>query len=153
MRQATSVDLDALERLEKRCFSYDQIGRRSFARLLKSPSAFIWVIDNDNSSHQIAAYAIILTRRNSRIWRLYSMATDPDARGKGLARYLLSELLTRAAAQKYLVRLEVKCTNNQALNLYRQLGFEVIDLLPGYYSDGDDGYRMQCSEPLPVARH
>lgn len=149
LRRATTDDLNSLYQLETQCFSYDQIGRRSFARLLQSSSVHIWVIDQPGTETALLAYAIVLTRRNSRIRRLYSMATHPDARGQGLARRLLTSILAQASQEGYRIRLEVKCDNYSALKLYRQLGFEVIDVLPGYYSDGTDGYRMQCS----VAEH
>lgn len=141
-RAATMADLDNLCVLENQCFSYDQIGRRSFRRLLQSPTAHLYVA---LLAEQLVAYAIVLTRCNSRYCRLYSMATGPAARGKGIAKYLLTEIITRLQPRYNGMRLEVKTNNPGGLELYRKLGFEVIDVLPGYYSDGDDGYRMQLT--------
>lgn len=73
------------------------------------------------------------------------MATSAVARGQGVAKKLLLEIINQAKSKAAGLRLEVKCDNQPALNLYRQLGFEVTDLLPNYYSDGSDGYRMQQS--------
>ena len=142
LRAATLADLDDLCALEALCFSYDQIGRRSFRRLLQSSTAQLYVA---LEAEHLLAYAIVLTRRNSRYCRLYSMATGPDARGKGVAKRLLQEIITRCQPRFSGMRLEVKTTNVAGLDLYRKLGFEVVDLLPGYYSDGDDGYRMQLT--------
>ena len=134
----------ALHALELRCFDGDQLGLASFNRLLKSPSAEVLVITND--AEDIIGYALILTRKNSRWWRLYSVAIAPEYRGQGLSRKLMAEILTRASqAGAQGVRLEVKVNNHAAIELYRHYQFEVIDLLPAYYEDGSDGYRMQRS--------
>lgn len=148
IRAATLADLDDLCALESLCFSYDQIGRRSFRRLLQRPTAHLYVA---TELEQLFAYAIILTRHNSRYCRLYSMATSPVARGKGVAKRLLTEIITHLQPRCNGMRLEVKTNNLAGMELYRKLGFEVIDVLPGYYSDGDDGYRMQLTWSDPAS--
>lgn len=141
VRRGRQDDAKTLAALEQRCFNYDQIGLRSFRHLLKQARCFVWVaLDNEN----IVGYCIVLKRTNSRKWRLYSLATAPEARGKGVARALMEALETQAVIDRAaLIRLEVKTDNQAALDLYRKLDFEVIDLLPEYYDDGSDGYRLQ----------
>lgn len=151
IRQAEPGDLDALCQLEAATFSYDQIGRRSFRYLLQSASSLVLVCCQgakpglSAQPARILGYAIVLTRKNSRYWRLYSMATSAEARGKGLGKAMLQDILRRAKTSAAGIRLEVKCDNAIGIGLYRQLGFEVTDLLPEYYSDNSDGYRMQVS--------
>lgn len=169
IRQALVSDLDKLVALENCSFSYDQIGRRSFRYLLHSLSARIWCAELATGTAQptkqianshlqanpqqtdecatLAGYTIVLSRKNSRKWRIYSLATAPEARGKGIAKALMQAVLTNAKTNGYIdsISLEVKCDNAAAITLYRHLGFEVIDVLPEYYSDGSDGYRLQFS--------
>ncbi|MCC5879208.1 MAG: GNAT family N-acetyltransferase [Idiomarina sp.] len=151
IRQAEPGDLDALCQLEAATFSYDQIGRRSFRYLLQSKSSLVLVCYQGAQSARstmppaLLGYAIVLTRKNSRYWRLYSMATSAEARGRGLGKAMLQEIIHRAKQSAGGMRLEVKCDNAIGIGLYRQLGFEVTDLLPEYYSDNSDGYRMQVS--------
>ena len=147
IRPATLHDLAGLCQLEAATFSYDQIGRRSFRHLLRSPSTQVYVCDSvADTDQQILAYAIVLTRKNSTFWRLYSMATCASARGLGIGRKMLSHIIAQARERKVTgIRLEVKCDNQAGLHLYRDLGFEVIDLIPAYYSDGTDAYKMQVS--------
>jgi ribosomal-protein-alanine N-acetyltransferase len=38
--------------------------------------------------------------------------------------------------------LEVRVSNSNAINLYKQTGFEVERTMRGYYSDGEDAYTM-----------
>lgn len=141
IRLAEPSDSKALCALERVVFDYDQLGERSFKRLIQSPSALVYVLQSPSAD--ILGYAIVLTRRNSKYWRLYSMATSPAARGQGLGKQLLSYILLQAKPLACGLRLEVKCDNEIGLALYRQLGFEVTDLVEQYYSDGSNGYRMQ----------
>ena len=140
IRLATPADINALVALEEACFDYSRIGRRSFQRLVKAPSASIHLLEDHG---QLAAYGLMLTRSNSRSWRLYSIATSPTVRGKGFGRLLLQALI-EYARQHYAQRLtlEVKSTNKSAIALYEQLDFAVIDVLSGYYDDGTDAYKM-----------
>ncbi|MCO4322673.1 GNAT family N-acetyltransferase [Aliidiomarina quisquiliarum] len=143
IRPATLADVDALVQLENKCFLTDHLGRRSFRRLINSPSALVLGLFQE---HQLQAYILILTRNNSAWWRVYSVAVDPSCRGQGLSRILMEHIIERALLSGAAgVRLEVSVTNQVAYQLYLRLGFEVVDLLPAYYADGQDGYRMQFS--------
>lgn len=143
IRRATRADVAAMTALEAEIFDYSRMSRRSFVNAVTSPSAHCHVMV-DNTSGALLGYSILFTRRGSRLWRLYSLALAPQARGRGLARqlleYLLSYARTQGAAQ---LGLEVKCDNKAAIKLYEQLDFALIDVLPGYYDDGIDGYKMR----------
>ncbi|MEM2529666.1 MAG: GNAT family N-acetyltransferase, partial [Candidatus Bathyarchaeia archaeon] len=40
------------------------------------------------------------------------------------------------------IYLEVRVTNHPAINLYRDLKFEIVNRIRHYYSDGEDAYVM-----------
>jgi ribosomal-protein-alanine N-acetyltransferase len=40
------------------------------------------------------------------------------------------------------VTLEVRASNATAIRFYTHFGFSVLELLRGYYSDGENGYQM-----------
>lgn len=144
IREATLSDIDALVELEERCFDYSRMGRRSFRRLLVGDSGHIFVCMGENGA--LAGYYLLLTRKNSRRWRLYSIATAPESRGTGLGRVLLEHAIHIAQQHGAIsLGLEVKVDNTAAISLYEKLHFSVIDLLPEYYDDGTDGYRMRVS--------
>lgn len=82
-----------------------------------------------------------------------TIATTPAARGRGVGRRLLEELLARAAARGAdAVLLEVRADNAAALALYERLGFAVISVRRRYYQpEGVDALVMRrlLASPAP----
>ena len=78
---------------------------------------------------------------------LLDMASHPEHRRKGHARTLLNELLSYARREhKRLVLLEVRRSNEPAIQLYRSVGFEMTGVRLGYYSDtGEDALEMRIT--------
>ena len=67
-----------------------------------------------------------------------TVATSPDAQGRGIGRLLLGELVRRAVAHGVeAVLLEVRADNHAARRLYDRAGFEVISVRRRYYQPGD----------------
>ncbi len=142
IRPAVTSDLDQLVALEAATFNYSQIGRRSFRRLLKSASAALHVAINPQ--HQLVGYSLLLSRRNSSNWRLYSIATLESTRGTGLGKALLLNAMDYAREHGAAsISLEVKTDNSAAIRLYEKFDFAVTDVLVDYYDEGSDGYRMR----------
>jgi tRNA threonylcarbamoyl adenosine modification protein TsaD/ribosomal-protein-alanine acetyltransferase len=79
---------------------------------------------------------------------ILDLAVRPDARGLGVGRAMLSELVERAAARGITrLTLEVRPTNREALALYHRAGFEAVGERPGYYDDtGEDAVIMWTGE-------
>jgi tRNA threonylcarbamoyl adenosine modification protein TsaD/ribosomal-protein-alanine acetyltransferase len=73
-----------------------------------------------------------------------NLAVWPEARGLGLGTALLSRLLDVAGERDLRkLTLEVRPSNVEAIDLYRQAGFRDVGRRPGYYSDsGEDGLIM-----------
>jgi len=72
-----------------------------------------------------------------------SIAVLPRARRMGIATSLMTRTLE--ALRKYgasEVYLEVRVTNEPAINLYRKMNFEIVRRLVGYYVDGEDAWLM-----------
>lgn len=141
IRPARPDDLDALDRIESRSFTHDRFPRRNLRRLLKSPAAQFLVAESDD---RIAGYAMILQRRGSAVSRLYSIAVDPDFRGRRIAESLL-DAAAHASRQSGAtrLRLELRPSNAAAMRLYQRAGFTIFERRPGYYGDGEDAIRME----------
>ncbi|PYE33837.1 ribosomal-protein-alanine acetyltransferase [Idiomarina fontislapidosi] len=137
-------DINALVELENQVFDYSRISRRNFNRLLRSPAAQM-LLAKDHTQ-QLAGYVVILTRRNSRYARIYSIAVAPAFRGQGVAKRLVKDVIeTQRQQGRHGLSLEVKLDNKHAIQLYQSFGFETIDVLAGYYDDGTDGLKMRLT--------
>lgn len=139
LRTAQASDLDALVELEKRCFTTDRLSRRSLRHFLTGEQHQLLVC-----GEPVRAYILLLFRRGTSLARIYSLAVDPDWRGRGVARQLMqaAEQLARER-QALFLRLEVAASNQAARALYSSLGYTIIDTLPEYYEDGGDGLRLE----------
>ncbi len=141
IRRATTKDLDAVEEIERASFEADRFSRRALARLLKSRSARGLIAEADGRP---LGYTILLFRKGARAARLYSIATAPVARGRGVAANLLRAAEACAIdLGRERLRLEVRSSNRVALRLYRKAGFAILKPLPNYYADGESALRME----------
>jgi ribosomal-protein-alanine acetyltransferase len=147
VRGGAPSDLDAIDRIEGRSFGADRFARRNLRRLLKSPASAFLVAE---AAGRPAGYAMLLFRRDAGVARLYSIAVDPDHRGRGLAERLIAEASQKARDRgASRLRLELRPSNAVALRLYERAGFKAIEGKSGYYVDGEDAIRMDLAL-LPV---
>ncbi|MEM2106045.1 MAG: ribosomal protein S18-alanine N-acetyltransferase [Candidatus Bathyarchaeia archaeon] len=74
---------------------------------------------------------------------IVSVAVMPQHRRKGIGQALITEALNgmRSYGAKQCF-LEVRVTNDPAINLYKKLGFKITRKIHGYYADGEDAYVM-----------
>ena len=143
IRNATLNDLDALVRLETRCFDSDMISRRSFRYMISRSHACLLV---DDEQGVIRGYALALLLRGTSLARLYSIATDPDHRGEGIGHALLmaiEDALRDFGAVS--MRLEIRTDNHVAEHLYRAAGYRQFGKYEDYYEDHADALRMEKS--------
>lgn len=141
VERAQLTDLKQLVALERATFNYSCISRRSFKQVIESSHNHCWVV---RSANELAGYAIAFTRRNSRVWRLYSIAVDQSFRGLGVGNLLMNQVLNTAKREGAIaMSLEVKSDNKAAIRWYQSCGFETVDILPNYYDDGSDGFKMR----------
>lgn len=67
---------------------------------------------------------------------ILNVATDPSQRRRGVARAVMVSAIERAKERKCtLATLEVRRSNEAALNLYKDLGFRPVGIRPNYYVD------------------
>lgn len=141
IRDARLSDLNALVALEDRCFEIDRFNRRQFRYMVTRAQGRLLV---DERRGKLIGYVLVLFRRGTSLARLYSIAVDPRARGKGAGRDLL-EAAEKAAAEAdcaYL-RLEVRRDNAESIRLYRNAGFRKLGEVGDYYEDGMEALRYE----------
>ncbi len=141
IRDARLSDLSSLVALEERCFELDRFSRRQFRYLITRAQGRLLV---DERRGKLIGYVLVLFRRGTSLARLYSIAVDPRARGKGAGRDLL-EAAEKAAvdASCAYLRLEVRPDNAESIRLYRSAGFRKLGEVSDYYEDGMDALRYE----------
>lgn len=148
LRLAREGDVSQLLDLEENSFPGDRISERSWRALIGRPSAVVLVAVHRRA---ILGAAILLTRRGTRIARLYSVAVAQAARGAGLGRALMTQL-TGSARRRGCVemRLESRADNLTAHSLFRELGFAQFGAARGnYYDDGAAALRFRKCLRVP----
>ena len=85
----------------------------------------------------LAGYILWLKRK--KYYRLYSLAIGNNFQNKGFAKKLMDYSFENLKDKDF--SLEVKISNEIAINLYKNFGFEIKKVLKDYYEDGD-GYLM-----------
>ena len=147
IRPAIVSDLDAVERLENTVFAGDRLSRRSLRYYIDAPTVRFLVLDE---AQGLIGDAIVAFRRGSGIARLYSIAIDPAAAGRGLGRRLLAACEEAAGERKArALRLEVRSDNVAAIALYESAGYGRFGLYPDYYEDGAAAVRFEKSIVTP----
>ena len=144
VRTAAPADLGALVALELRAFSGDRMSRAQYRRHLASAGAAVLVADAPGE--ELLGSALVFFRRGSTLARLYSIATAPAARGRGIGAQLLAaaEGAARDRGCRAL-RLEVRVDNAAAIALYERAGYRRIGRYADYYQDGADAWRYDKS--------
>jgi ribosomal-protein-alanine N-acetyltransferase len=90
---------------------------------------------------QLAGYTIC--SRYDTVWHVMNIAVDPDLRRQGIASALLAELYVRAGDAGAQFTLEVRRSNQAAIELYQRDGFRIAGLRRRYYQDnGEDALIM-----------
>lgn len=140
VRAAKLTDAGDLERIEAVSFDGDRLSRRSLNHHLQSPTSDVFVAE---LAKKIMGYAMMFYRRTTTVGRLYSIATLPEARGRGVAEALM--LACERAARRRgcaTLRLEVREDNASAIRLYDKLGYVTFGRHENYYEDGAPALRF-----------
>lgn len=144
VRRAESSDLDDLVALEEGTFDSDRLSRTQYRRHLDSDSALVLVASANHRN--FLGTAVVFFRKGSRVARLYSIASKPEARGKGVGTALLDAVEAAARQRRcHAVRLEVRDDNASAVRLYERHGYHHIGHYPHYYQDGTHAWRYEKS--------
>jgi len=140
---ATLEDLDALQKIEKECFSEEAFTREHLTCLLETPNAVSLKAEADN---KIVGFIIGLIEIHGkvRVGHIFTVDVVTENRRTGIGLKLLDELerffLENGVKAVYL---EVRADNKAALELYRKKGYSETQPLENYYSKGTHGFRMK----------
>ena len=125
--------LDAVERVEKMCFSHPWTRQNILDTQKNGHSIFLCALENGVVAGYISADAVLETAY------INNVAVDPLFRKRGTALSLIAALEERAKEKGCLeLTLEVRSGNIPAKKLYEKCGFVPVGVRRGYYSDPTD---------------
>ena len=76
--------------------------------------------------------------------RILMLAVYESWRRKGVGSALMNAFLNECALRGIkTMELEVRKSNAAAIQFYTRYGFQITNLLPKFYTDGEDGYKMR----------
>jgi [ribosomal protein S18]-alanine N-acetyltransferase len=129
-------DLDALANLERRCYTHPwsvrgfrdalRRGERGLVMVARAPASA-------GAQRGILGYCVIETAADE--LHVHNLAVQPELRGGGIGRRLLTialEVGDHRGAEVAL--LEVRESNQPAIELYRSMGFVAVAVRRSYYS-------------------
>jgi [ribosomal protein S18]-alanine N-acetyltransferase len=123
-------DIDLILKIEERVFSAPW-SREAFHMALEQPIIQAWV---GRLGDEVAGY--VITSLTSSYLLIANLAVDLWARRQGVGRRLMEFVLDYSIEQgARWAYLDVRCSNEGAIRLYRQLGFEVVGKRADYYTD------------------
>lgn len=132
-------DLDRVYEIEKASFPKPWSIETLAKELTENPHAKYRLLVDDGEILGYYGVWIVLDEVH-----LVSLAIAPEHRSKGYGKLLMEDLIEQAKIhQAAIIGLEVRVSNEAAINLYRAYGFEVGAIRESYYEDeGEDAYVM-----------
>ena len=130
IRSLTLGDLNAIEHIEQRAYPTPW-SRSMFASELAKPTS---ICLGAFEGEQLVGY--IVNSRYVDAWHVMNVAVDPDHQRRGIATALIERLIeVTEDDERRGYTLEVRVSNEDAISLYRKLGFEPRGIRRGYYTD------------------
>ena len=127
IKKLTINDVDYIEQifnLEKDIFKNSAFSKESTENLVKADNSFIYAYLTDK---KICGYLMVLDSID--VYEILAIATVEEYRNKGIAQELLNKIKTKD------IFLEVRKSNEKAINFYKKNNFKQISIRKGYYSD------------------
>ncbi len=130
IKKLTSNDIDYIEQifnLEKEIFKNSAFNIDYLKTLIKNDSSFIYIYLIDN---QVCGYLMVLDSID--VYEILAIATVEEYRNKGIAQELLDKIKTKD------IFLEVRESNQVAINFYKKNKFNQISIRKNYYSEPNE---------------
>ena len=127
IKKLTINDVDYIEQifnLEKNIFKNSAFSKESTENLVKADNSFIYAYLVDE---KVCGYLMVLDSID--VYEILAIATVEEYRNKGIAQELLDKIKTKD------IFLEVRKSNEKAINFYKKNNFKQISIRKGYYSD------------------
>jgi len=154
LRAFKPTDLEQVININRRCLPENYSNFFFMDLYERFPQTFIVAEENG----KIIGYVMCRIETGMPIFRLLgiakkghviSIAVLPEYRRQGVAHALMRRAMR--AMRLYKAKecfLEVRMSNTAAVNLYKKMGFRIMQTMHGYYADGEAAYMMARKLPL-----
>ena len=130
IRKLAINDVDYIEQifsLEKEIFKNSAFSKSYLNTLIKGDNSFIYIYLIDD---KVCGYLIILDSID--VYEILAIATVEEYRNKGIAQELLAKIRIKN------IFLEVRESNQTAINFYKKNKFKEISIRKNYYSEPNE---------------
>ena len=130
IRKLAINDVDYIEQifnLEKEIFKNSAFTKGSTENLIKEDNSFIYTYIIDD---KVCGYLMVLDSID--VYEILAIATIEKYRNKGIAQELLDKIKTKD------IFLEVRESNQIAINFYKKNNFKEISIRKNYYSEPNE---------------
>ena len=130
IRKLTSNDINYIEQifnLEKEIFINSAFNKSYMETLIKADNSFIYTYIIDD---KVCGYLMVLDSID--VYEILAIATIEKYRNKGIAQELLDKIKTKD------IFLEVRESNQVAINFYKKNKFKEISVRKNYYSEPNE---------------
>jgi len=138
----TDKQLKEVLKLNLRCFKAgENYTKHTFSYLLSEPNSLSYRAVTPNG--EMAAFVFVMTSREDGTGHITTIGVAPEHRRRGLADKLLRHTEEALRMRDIsVVMLEVRVGNRAAQNLYRAFDYAIVQRLPKYYNNGEDGFLL-----------
>ncbi len=135
-------DVSAIEEIEQRSMPAPWSRMMFVSEIVKTTSICLGAFVED----RLVAYVIV--SRYVDAWHVMNLVVAPEHRRQGIATRLLASLFEQAADdERRGFTLEVRVSNDAAIELYESLGFQGQGIRRGYYTDNREDALIMWRDP------
>ena len=136
-------DVGAIEQIEQRSMPAPWSRMMFVSEIVKSTSICLGAFVDDG----LVAYVIV--SRYVDAWHVMNLVVAPEHRRQGIATRLLVELFELTSDDdRRGFTLEVRVSNDAAIELYESLGFRAQGIRRGYYTDNREDALIMWRDPV-----
>ena len=141
----THGDIDTILKIEELCYGAHHWSRESFLMELNNKiSSYKCVLNSDNTCVGYMGMWKIIDEAH-----ITNLSVHPDYRNQKLAHRLLLASIDECYNEKIkYITLEVRVSNQKAINLYEKFGFKSLGLRKKYYQDNNEDALIMWSENI-----
>jgi len=151
IRAMRADDIDQVKTIDQQSFSLPWPEHAYQYELTENPNALLWVAEAILTSGKKLIVGMILVWMILDEAHIATLAVLSDYRRHGIAKQLLTVALyvskSKGGTQALL---EVRASNQPALSLYRNFGFEMVGRRPHYYKDNNEDAILMTTNLLTL---